>query len=64
MSHEWGGTENDTMRGYVLYALREIARNEPDLQLSDEQRKALFRGLRLATSDHTAQEAREYYYNN
>ena len=58
----WGfNYENETMKGYVLYALKMIRENQPELQLSDEQRKALFAGLNWATSDLTAQEAYEYY---
>lgn len=58
----WGfNYENETMKGYVLYALKMIQENQPELQLSDEQRKALFAGLNWATSDLTAQEAYDYY---
>ena len=61
----WGfNYENETMKGYVLYALKEIQKNQPELQLSDEQRKALFAGLNWATSDMTAQEAFDYYCKN
>ena len=61
----WGfNYENETMKGYVLYALKMIRENQPELQLSDEQKKALFGGLRWATSDLTAQEAYEYYCKN
>lgn len=58
----WGfNYENETMKGYVLYALKMIRENQPELQLSEEQKDALFNGLRWATSDLTAQEAYEYY---
>lgn len=58
----WGfRSENEVMKGYVLYALRMIQENQPELQLSDEQRKALFSGLNWATSDLTAQEAYDLY---
>ena len=58
----WGfNYENETMKGYVLYALKMIKENQPELQLSDEQKQALFNGLRWATSDLTAQEAFDYY---
>ena len=61
----WGfKCENEVMKGYVLYALKMIKENQPELQLSDEQKSALFNGLRWATSDLTAQEAYEYYCNN
>ena len=61
----WGfNCENETMKGYVLYALKMIRENQPELQLSDEQRKALFAGLNWATSDMTAQEAYDYYCKN
>ena len=61
----WGfNCENETMKGYVLRALKEIERNEPKLALSEEQKNALFNGLRWATSEMTAQEAYEYYCNN
>ncbi len=61
----WGfKSENEVMKGYVLYALNEIEKNEPELALSDEQRKALFNGLRWATSDMTAEEAYNYYVKN
>ena len=58
----WGfNYENETMKGYVLYALKMIKENEPELQLSAEQKDALMRGLNWATSDLTAQEAYELY---
>lgn len=58
----WGyNYENETMKGYVLYALKMIKENQPELQLSEDQRQALFAGLNWATSDMTAQEAFEYY---
>ena len=58
----WGfNYENETMKGYVLYALKMIQENEPEQQLSEDQKKALMRGLNWATSDLTAQEAYEYY---
>lgn len=61
----WGfNYENETMKGYVLYALKMIRENQPELQLSDEQREALFNGLRWATSDLTAQEAYDFWCNN
>ena len=61
----WGfNYENETMKGYVLYALKTIRENQPELQLSDEQREALLTGLNWATSDLTAQEAYEYYCKN
>lgn len=56
----WDGTENQVMKGYVFYALKMIKENEPELQLSDEQKKALFNGLRWATSDLTAEDAYRY----
>lgn len=58
----WGfNYENETMKGYVLYALKMIVENEPEFKLSDDQRKALMRGLNWATSDLTAKEAYDYY---
>lgn len=58
----WGfNYENETMKGYVLYALKMIRENEPELQLTAEQKDALLRGLNWATSDLTAQEAYDYY---
>ena len=52
------------MKGYVLYALKQIHINNPELRLSDEQKEILLKALNWATSDLTAQEAYEYYYNN
>ena len=61
----WGfKSENEVMKGYILYALREIEKNSPKDKLTDEQKKALFNGLSWATSDMTAQEAYNYYCNN
>ena len=61
----WGyNYENETMKGYVLYALKMIKENQPELQLSDEQRKALFAGLNWASLNLTAQEAYDYYVKN
>lgn len=61
----WGyNYENESMKGYVLYALKMIKENEPELQLTEEQKTALFNGLRWATSDLTAEEAYNYYCNN
>ena len=61
----WGyNYENESMKGYILYALKMIKENEPELQLTEEQKKALFNGLRWATSDLTAEEAYNYYCNN
>lgn len=58
----WGfRSENEVMKGYVLYALKMVKENEPELQLSAEQKEALLRGLNWATSDLTAQEAYDYY---
>lgn len=58
----WGfNHENETMKGYVLYALKMIKENEPELQLTVEQKDALMRGLNWATSDLTAQEAYNLY---
>lgn len=58
----WGfRSENEVMKGYVLYALKMIKENQPELQLSEDQRKALFAGLNWATSDLTAQEAYDFY---
>lgn len=58
----WGfNYENETMKGYVLYAFKMVAENEPEFKLSDDQRKALMRGLNWATSDLTAKEAYDYY---
>ena len=61
----WGyNYENESMKGYILYALKMIKENEPELQLTEEQKTALFNGLRWATSDLTAEEAYNYYCNN
>lgn len=61
----WGfNYENETMKGYVLYALNQITKNEPELRLTDEQKTVLLNALSWATSDLTAQEAFEYYCNN
>lgn len=61
----WGfNCENEVMKGYILYALKEIEKNEPKHKLTAEQKAALFNGLRWATSDLTAQEAYDYYCNN
>lgn len=61
----WGfNYENETMKGYVLYALKEIEKNEPKLKLSDEQKEILLKALNWATSDMTAQEAFDYYCKN
>lgn len=60
----WDGIENNVMKGYILYALREMERNVPELKLSEEQKDALFNGLSWATSDMTAQEAYNFYINN
>ena len=61
----WGfNYENETMKGYVLYALKQIEKNESELKLSDEQKKMLLNALSWATSDLTAHEAVEYYCNN
>ena len=58
----WGWrSENEVMKGYVLYALKMIAENEPEQQLTSEQKDALMRGLNWATSDLTAQEAYDHY---
>lgn len=61
MIRNWDGVENNVMKGYVLYALKAIEKNEPKLQLSDEQREILFKALNWATSDLTAQDAYDYY---
>lgn len=61
----WGfKNENEVMKGYVLYAIKMIQKNQPELRLSDEQKSALFNGLSWATSDLTAQEAYDYYCNH
>ena len=61
----WGfNYENETMKGYVLYALAQIKRQEPKLQLSDDQKEILLKAINWATSDLTAQEAYQYYCNN
>lgn len=61
----WGfNYENETMKGYVLYALKEIEKHEPKQKLSLEQKKALLVALNWATSGLTAQEAFDYYYKN
>ena len=58
----WGSNyENESMKGYILYALNAIKRDQPKLQLSEEQCEALFNGLRWATSEMTAHDAYEYY---
>ena len=42
----WGfNYENETMKGYVLYALKLLEKDEPEHKLSDEQKEALLRGL-------------------
>lgn len=61
----WGfNYENETMKGYVLYALKLIEKHEPEHKLSDEQKEALLRGLNWATDDLTAQEAFDFYNKN
>ena len=61
----WGfNSENEVMKGYILYALKEMEKNEPQHKLTAEQKAALFNGLRWATSDLTAEEAYNYYCNN
>ena len=60
----WDGIENSVMKGYILYALKEMERDVPELKLSEEQKTAFFNGLSWATSDMTAQEAYDYYTNN
>lgn len=58
----WGfRSENEVMKGYIIYALKMIKENEPELQLTEAQQKALFAGLNWATSDLTAQEAYNVY---
>ena len=61
----WGlNNENEVMKGYIMYALKQIDQNRPGLQLTKEQKEALWNGLRWATSDMTAQDAYEYYCKN
>ena len=58
----WGfNYENETMKGYVLYALRQIKKEAPELELTTEQKDVLLKALNWATSDLTAQEAYQYY---
>ena len=58
----WGfNYENETMKGYVLYALKLMSKDYPELKLSEEQKKLLLNALNWATDDKTAQEAYEYY---
>lgn len=58
----WGfNYENETMKGYVLYALKLMSADYPELKLSEEQKKLLLNALNWATDDKTAQEAYEYY---
>ena len=60
----WDGLENGVMKGYILYALKMIEENNPDQKLTQEQKDALWNGLRWATSDMTVQDAYNYYCSN
>ena len=54
----WGfNYENETMEGYLIYALNMIKANSPNLALSKDQEEALFDALKWATEDLTAEEA-------
>lgn len=57
----WTGIENSCMKGYILYALKLMGDECPNLKLSDEQKDMLFNALSWATDDKTAQEAYDYY---
>ena len=61
----WGfNYENETMMGYVMYALKLIEKYDPKQKLTPEQKASLLNALSWATSDLTAQEAYEYHLNN
>ena len=60
----WGGEENNVMKGYVLYALQLIESHCPECTLSDEQKDSLMRALSWAADDMTASEAYDYYIMN
>ena len=61
----WGANyENESMKGYVLYAIKEIEQYEPKLKLTDAQKDILLKALSLATDDMTAEQAYSYYCNN
>lgn len=61
----WGyNYENESMKGYVLYALKLIEKEEPKAKLTADQKQALLNALNWATSDLTAQEAFDYYCNS
>ena len=61
----WGGEQNNAMRGYILLAIK-YANNESRAEygcdaISDTVKDELFKHLRWATDDLTADEAQAYY---
>lgn len=61
----WSGDENAAMKGYIQYAVNLMnadSRDEYGVDLIDELKlETLFRYLRRATDDLTADEAYNYY---
>lgn len=64
----WGGEENEAMRGYIIYAaalMNSASRAEYGSdQISENDLQALLRFLYRATDDLTADEAQAYYHKS
>ena len=60
----WGGTDNQVMKGYILHAFNKWNEEYPEQSISKEALENLMMGLRWATENMTAEEAYNYYLSH
>ena len=63
MVMNWSGEENDSMRGYLIYA-GELLLGDSESDFTEVNLKELLRKLSRATDDLTAEQARQYYLDS
>jgi len=64
----WSGEQNNAMRGYIIYAVKQLNEDSREENGTDaipaETLKELFLYLRRATDAMTADNAQNYYFKN
>ena len=58
----WGSSENETMKGYLIFALEILKEERPEI--TDEDIQSVLLKINRATDTLTADEAHKYYLNS
>ena len=59
----WSSTENEAMRGYIVYAGK-LLTEDSESGFTDDHLRMILRKLFRATDEMTAEQARNFYLNS